>query len=45
MGEVFTDQANGDWAAEDGLIKGAFLNVYVAFAIGQHPFSPRFNED
>jgi ABC-type glycerol-3-phosphate transport system substrate-binding protein len=31
MGEVFTDKDNGVWATEDGLIKGAFLNVYLAW--------------
>lgn len=41
MGEVFTDQANGVWATEDGLIKGAFLNVYLAWITlqaGGNPF-------
>jgi len=41
MGEVFTDQANGVWATEDGLTKGAFLNVYLAWITlqaGGNPF-------
>jgi len=41
MGEVFTDKANGVWATEDGLIKGAFLNVYLAWITlqaGGNPF-------
>jgi ABC-type glycerol-3-phosphate transport system substrate-binding protein len=31
MGQAFTDEASGVWATEDGLIKGAFLNVYLAW--------------
>ncbi|MCC7449668.1 MAG: extracellular solute-binding protein [Anaerolineae bacterium] len=31
MGKVFTDEGKGVWATEDGLIKGAFLNVYLAW--------------
>jgi len=31
MGKVFTDEANNVWATEDGLIKGAFLNVYLGW--------------
>jgi ABC-type glycerol-3-phosphate transport system substrate-binding protein len=41
MGEVFTDESNGVWASEDGLIKGAFLNVYLAWITlqaGGNPF-------
>jgi multiple sugar transport system substrate-binding protein len=41
MGDVFTDQNNGVWATEDGLIKGAFLNVYLAWITlqaGGNPF-------
>lgn len=41
MGEVFTDKDNGVWATEDGLIKGAFLNVYLAWITlqaGGNPF-------
>lgn len=41
MGEVFTDEAKGVWATEDGLIKGAFLNVYLAWVTlqaGGNPF-------
>jgi len=41
MGEAFTDEAKGVWATEDGLIKGAFLNVYLAWVTlqaGGNPF-------
>jgi ABC-type glycerol-3-phosphate transport system substrate-binding protein len=41
MGAVFTDEANGVWASVDGLIKGAFLNVYLAWITlqaGGNPF-------
>jgi ABC-type glycerol-3-phosphate transport system substrate-binding protein len=41
MGEVFTDEGTGVWATEDGLIKGAFLNVYLAWITlqaGGNPF-------
>ncbi len=41
MGKTFTDEANGVWATEDGLIKGAFLNVYLAWVTlqaGGNPF-------
>jgi ABC-type glycerol-3-phosphate transport system substrate-binding protein len=41
MGEAFTDEPNGVWATEDGLIKGAFLNVYLAWVTlqaGGNPF-------
>jgi multiple sugar transport system substrate-binding protein len=41
MGEVFTDKDSGVWATEDGLIKGAFLNVYLAWITlqaGGNPF-------
>jgi len=41
MGEAFTDEAAGVWATEDGLIKGAFLNVYLAWITlqaGGNPF-------
>ena len=41
LGEVFTDEAAGVWASEDGLIKGAFLNVYLAWITlqaGGNPF-------
>jgi multiple sugar transport system substrate-binding protein len=40
-GKVFTDEANNVWASEDGLIKGAFLNVYLAWVTlqaGGNPF-------
>jgi trehalose/maltose transport system substrate-binding protein len=41
MGKVFTDTSTGVWATEDGLIKGAFLNVYLAWITlqaGGNPF-------
>jgi ABC-type glycerol-3-phosphate transport system substrate-binding protein len=41
MGKVFTNQDSGVWATEDGLIKGAFLNVYLAWITlqaGGNPF-------
>jgi ABC-type glycerol-3-phosphate transport system substrate-binding protein len=41
LGQVFTDEGAGVWASEDGLIKGAFLNVYLAWITlqaGGNPF-------
>jgi multiple sugar transport system substrate-binding protein len=41
LGKVFTDESTGVWASEDGLIKGAFLNVYLAWITlqaGGNPF-------
>ncbi len=41
LGPVFTDEANGVWASVDGLIKGAFMNVYLAWVTlqaGGNPF-------
>jgi ABC-type glycerol-3-phosphate transport system substrate-binding protein len=41
LGSVFTDEGAGIWASEDGLIKGAFLNVYLAWITlqaGGNPF-------
>jgi ABC-type glycerol-3-phosphate transport system substrate-binding protein len=41
LGDVFTDESSGVWASEDGLIKGAFLNVYLAWITlqaGGNPF-------
>jgi ABC-type glycerol-3-phosphate transport system substrate-binding protein len=41
MGEAFTDEGAGVWASADGLIKGAFLNVYLAWITlqaGGNPF-------
>jgi ABC-type glycerol-3-phosphate transport system substrate-binding protein len=41
LGEVFTDESTGVWASEDGLMKGAFLNVYLAWITlqaGGNPF-------
>src|SRR6266545_1378653 len=41
MGKAFTDEGAGVWASEDGLIKGAFLNVYLAWITlqaGGNPF-------
>jgi ABC-type glycerol-3-phosphate transport system substrate-binding protein len=31
LGKVFTDEGKNVWATEDGLLKGAFLNVYLAW--------------
>jgi len=42
LGSTFTDEAAGIWASEDGLIKGAFLNVYLAWITlqaGGNPFN------
>ncbi len=41
LGKVFTDSSKGVWASEDGLTKGAFLNVYLAWVTlqaGGNPF-------
>src|SRR6266540_4246433 len=41
LGKTFTDEGAGVWASEDGLIKGAFLNVYLAWITlqaGGNPF-------
>lgn len=41
MGKVFTNKDKGVWASEDGLMKGAFLNVYLAWVTlqaGGNPF-------
>ncbi len=41
LGPVFTDESQGVWASEDGLIKGAFMNVYLAWITlqaGGNPF-------
>lgn len=40
LGEVFTDEDEGVWASVDGLIKGAFLNVYLAWITRQAGGSP-----
>lgn len=40
LGPVFTDEGTGVWASVDGLIKGAFLNVYVAWITLQAGGSP-----
>jgi multiple sugar transport system substrate-binding protein len=43
LGAVFTDEEAGVWASGDGLAKGAFLNVYVAWVTrqaGGDPFQP-----
>jgi ABC-type glycerol-3-phosphate transport system substrate-binding protein len=49
MGEIFTDEDQGVWASVDGLIKGAFLNVYLAWVTlqaGGNPFDvgPEYKE-
>lgn len=41
LGQVFTDEASNVWASEDGLMKGAFMNVYMAWLTlqaGGNPF-------
>jgi ABC-type glycerol-3-phosphate transport system substrate-binding protein len=41
MGEVFTDEASGVYASTEGMMKGAFLNVYLAWITlqaGGNPF-------
>jgi multiple sugar transport system substrate-binding protein len=46
LGEVFTDEGAGVWASGDGLLKGAFLNVYMAWLArqaGGDPFRPDDN--
>lgn len=40
LGPVFTNEADGVWASVDGLIKGAFLNVYLAWVTLQAGGSP-----
>ena len=35
MGKVFNDKSKGIWATEDGLTKGATLNVYLAWVTRQ----------
>jgi ABC-type glycerol-3-phosphate transport system substrate-binding protein len=40
LGPVFTDESKGVWASVDGLIKGAFLNVYLAWISLQAGGSP-----
>lgn len=40
LGPVFTDEASNVWASVDGLIKGAFLNVYMAWVTLQAGGSP-----
>ncbi len=41
MGAIFTDEKKGVWATEDGLQKGALMNVYLAWITlqaGGNPF-------
>jgi ABC-type glycerol-3-phosphate transport system substrate-binding protein len=40
LGPVFTDEGAGVWASVDGLLKGAFLNVYLAWITRQAGGSP-----
>lgn len=40
LGPVLTDEGKGVWASVDGLIKGAFLNVYLAWITLQAGGSP-----
>jgi ABC-type glycerol-3-phosphate transport system substrate-binding protein len=41
LGKVFTDEGKGLWASEDGLVKGGYMNVYLAWITlqaGGNPF-------
>jgi multiple sugar transport system substrate-binding protein len=41
LGQVFTDETKNVWASEDGIMKGAFMNVYMAWLTlqaGGNPF-------
>jgi len=41
LGNVFTDEGKGVWASEDGLVKGGYMNVYLAWITlqaGGNPF-------
>jgi len=41
LGKVFTNEQKGVWASEDGLIKGGYMNVYLAWITlqaGGNPF-------
>ena len=41
LGRVFTDEGKGVWASEDGLVKGGYMNVYLAWITlqaGGNPF-------
>jgi multiple sugar transport system substrate-binding protein len=41
MGSIFTDEKTGVWASEDGLVKGGYMNVYLAWITlqaGGNPF-------
>ena len=41
MGPIFTDEKTGVWASEDGLVKGGYMNVYLAWITlqaGGNPF-------
>jgi multiple sugar transport system substrate-binding protein len=40
LGPVFTDEGSNVWASVDGLIKGAFMNVYLAWVTLQAGGSP-----
>ena len=31
LGQIFTDEGKGVWASEDGLVKGGYMNVYLAW--------------
>jgi multiple sugar transport system substrate-binding protein len=45
LGPEFTDEAAGIWASGDGLAKGAFLNVYVAWITRQAGGDPFQTDD
>jgi ABC-type glycerol-3-phosphate transport system substrate-binding protein len=41
MGKLFTDEGKGVWASVDGLVKGGYMNVYLAWITlqaGGNPF-------
>ncbi len=45
LGPALTDEANGIWASGDGLAKGAFLNVYIAWITRQAGGDPFAADD
>ncbi len=40
LGEVFTDEAKGVWASEEGMVQGGLLNVYIAWVTKQAGGNP-----
>jgi len=45
MGTAFTNENRGVWASEDGLVKGGYLNVYLAWITLQAGGNPYNVED